>query len=192
MLSIIGLQGNDWVLLAADSSISTSIICLSEDFDRLIEIDKKTILAMSGQTGDTLQLSNYIQGNIALYKFKNAVELSTEAKSHYIRGVMAEAVRKNPYEVNMLLGGHDGTPSLYYIDYLGTLQKIPFGAQGYCAYFVMSLFDNYYKKDMTLDEGIELLKKVLTQIKTRFTVAPHGFVVKKITPEGIERLDIKV
>lgn len=191
MLSIVGLCGPDWVLVAADSSVSTSIICMSEDFDRLFPISSRSILAVSGENGDTLQLSQYIQGNISLYKFRNATELSTEAMSHYIREVMAKALRKNPYEVNMLLAGYDENPSLYYIDYLGTLQKIPFGAQGYCSYFVMSIFDKFYKKDMSLEEGLLLMDKVLKQIKTRFTVSPHGFIVKKITKEGISVVDMK-
>ncbi|KAH0785935.1 proteasome subunit beta type-2 [Histomonas meleagridis] len=190
MLSVVGLCGPDWVLIAADSSVSSSIICMSEEYDRIVEVDKRNALAMAGETGDSLQLSEYIQGNVALYKYRNGIELSTEAMSHYIRSIMAEAIRKNPYEVNMLLGGYDGKPSLYYMDYLGTLQKIPFGAQGYCSYFVLSVFDKYYKPDMTLDEGKELMKKALDQIKQRFTIAPHGFIVKQIDANGIQKITI--
>jgi 20S proteasome subunit beta 4 len=34
---------------------------------------------------------------------------------------LAEALRKNPYQVNLLLGGYDEKkgPSLYYMDYMG-------------------------------------------------------------------------
>lgn len=188
MLSVVGLCGPDWVLVAADSSVSSSIICMSEEYDRISEIDQRHLLATSGETGDSLQLSEYIQGNVALYKFRNGVELTSDAMSHYIRSIMAKAIRKSPYEVNMLLAGHDGTPSLYFMDYLGTLQKIPFGAQGYCAYFVLSVFDKHYKKDMTLEEGKKLMKMALDQIKQRFTVAPHGFIVKVVDKDGIRKI----
>nr|AIF54501.1 20S proteasome subunit beta 4 [Tritrichomonas foetus] len=130
MLSIVGLCGPDWVLIAADSSVSSSIICMSEEYDRIAEIGKHNALALAGETGDALQLSEYIIGNVALYKFINSVELTTDAISHYIRNEMAKAVRKNPYQVNMLLAGYDEKPSLYYLDYLGTRQKIPFGSPG--------------------------------------------------------------
>ena len=58
MLSVVGLCGPDWVLLAADSSVSSSIICMSEEYDRIREIGKFNALAIAGQTGDELQFSN--------------------------------------------------------------------------------------------------------------------------------------
>ena len=191
MLSIVGLCGPEWVLLAADSSVSSSIICMSEEYDRIREIGKFNALAIAGQTGDELQFSEYIIGNVALYKFINSIELTTDAISHFIRDELRIAIRKNPYEVNMLLGGYDTKPSLYYLDYLGTRQKVPFGAQGYCAYFVSSIFDKFYKPDMTLDEGKELLKKALNQIRQRFTIAPHGFIVKLVDKDGIHKIDLE-
>jgi 20S proteasome alpha/beta subunit len=190
MLSVVGLCGPDWVIIAADSSVSSSIICMSEEYDRIAELDRRHILALSGETGDSLKLSEFIQGNVALYKFRNAVELSTVGVSHFIRSKMAEAIRKGPYQVNMLLGGYDGKPSLYFLDYLGTLQKVPYGGQGYCQYFVLSVFDKHYKEGMTLDEGKALMKLALDQIKQRFSIAPHGFIVKIVDAEGIRRITL--
>ena len=190
MLSIIGLSGPDWVLVAADSSVSSSIICMSEEFDRLFELDKRHVLATSGETGDSLQLVECIQGNIALYKFNNSVELTSEALAHYIRSILAEAVRKTPYEVNTLLAGYDGKPSLYYLDYLGTLKKIQYGAQGYCAYFVMSIFDDCVKEGMTLEEGKKIMKKAIGEIEKRFAVASHGFFVKLVDATGIHKIEL--
>jgi len=191
MISAVGLCGKDWVLVAADSAISSSIICVSEDYDRLFEIDRRNVLATAGETGDCLHLSEYIQGNVALYKYRNSVELSTEAVSRFVRSEMARAVRRSPYQVNMLLAGHDGKPALYYMDYMGTLERVPFGAQGYCAHFVLAIFDKNYKADMSLDEGKQLMKKALDQIKQRFSIAPHGFIMKLIDADGIRRVDIE-
>ena len=191
MLSIVGLCGPDWVIIAADSSVSSSIICMSEEYDRIAEIGKHNMIALAGETGDSLLLSELIIGNVALYKFLNSVELTTDAVSHYIRNELRTAVRRNPYQVNLLLGGYDHEkPSLYYLDYLGTRQKIPFGAQGYAAYFVLSVFDKWYKPDMTFEEGKELMAKALQQIKQRFLIQPHGFIVKVVDKDGIRRIDL--
>ena len=56
--------------------------------------------------------------------------------------------------MNLLLAGIDpaeapvhapdapkGRPSLYWIDYLGTMAEVPFAAHGYGSYFVLSLLD---------------------------------------------------
>lgn len=187
MISIVGLAGPDWVLLAADKSIGSSIICMDNNFDRLIQVSPKHIIAMEGENGDTLQLSEYLQGNVALYKYRNSTELGTDALAHYIRSVIAGSLRtRDAYQVNMLFGGYDEKPALYYLDYLGTLQKIPYGAQGYCSYFVLSVFDKHYKENMTIEEGKKLMKMALDQIANRFTVMPREFLVKQIDVNGIQ------
>ena len=55
------------------------------------------------------------------------------------------------------MGGYDHSEKrakLYWMDYLGTLQQVNKGAQGYAGYFVNSVRDNNFKADMTLEEGI--------------------------------------
>ncbi len=49
------------------------------------------------------------------------------------------ALRRNPYNVNLLQAGYDEKtgPCLYYHDYLGTLAKLNNAAHGYCAYFLL-------------------------------------------------------
>ena len=59
---------------------------------------------------------------------------------------LAENLRKRPYHVNVLLGGYDDTgASLHWMDYLGTLQKMNYGAHGHCSNFIISTMDRYWK-----------------------------------------------
>jgi 20S proteasome alpha/beta subunit len=90
----------------------------------------------------------------------------------------------------MLLAGHDGKPALYYLDYLGTLQQIPYGAQGYSAYFVLSVFDKLYKPDLIFEEGKRAVKAAIEQIKQRFIITPRGFIVKVVDAQGIRRIEL--
>ena len=52
----------------------------------------------------------------------------------------------SPYQCNILAGGYDAAPNvdgpmLYSCDYLGTLVKLSFAAEGYAQYFVLSTLD---------------------------------------------------
>ena len=59
---------------------------------------------------------------------------------------MAYFLRRQPYQVNMVFGGVDGdVPSIYFIDYLGTLQKMNYASHGYVSYILLSLFDRLWK-----------------------------------------------
>ena len=80
----------------------------------------------------------YISKNINLYEISNeGTKLSTHAQANFARGELAAALRRGPYQVNVLLGGYDEGKggSLYTMDYLGSLHKVNHGAQGYAQYF---------------------------------------------------------
>ena len=48
----------------------------------------------------------------------------------------------------MLIAGHDDEdgPSLYFMDYLASLNKVPYGAHGYGAMFSLSIMDRHYRR----------------------------------------------
>ena len=61
-----------------------------------------------------------------------------------------------------LIGGFDQGQgaSLYYMDYMASLQKVEKAAHGYCSYFCLSILDKYWKPNMNLEEGLALLQRV--------------------------------
>ena len=76
------------------------------------------------------------------------------------------------------------------MDYLGTLQQVTKGAHGYAGYFVNSVLDNSFQKDMTLDDGIATLKKCIVELRTRFIIKQPNFVAKIVTREGIKVINL--
>jgi 20S proteasome subunit beta 4 len=106
---------------------------------------------------------------------------------------MAQFLRKSPYQVNMLIGGvdkQDEKPSLYWMDYLGTLQKVNYGAQGYCSNFVLSTMDCHWKEGMTVEEGKELMRRCIAELNIRFLISQKHFLVKLITKDGVAVIEL--
>jgi len=50
-----------------------------------------------------------------------------------------------------LAGVDNNEPSLYWIDYMGTLSKQLYCAHGYASYFILSTLDALYEKDLTVE-----------------------------------------
>lgn len=96
-------------------------------------------------TGDTVQFAEYIERNLRLYHIRNNYPLRPPSAASWIRRELANSIRsRHPYAVNLLVGGYDtstNAPHLYWLDYLGTLVEVPFGAHGYGSYFALSLLD---------------------------------------------------
>ncbi|XP_075460692.1 proteasome subunit beta type-2 isoform X2 [Ascaphus truei] len=164
---LVGIQGADFVLVAADTVCANSIIQMKHDADKMFKLSEKILLLCVGEAGDTVQFAEYIQKNVQLYKMRNGYELSPTAAANFTRRNLADYLRsRTPYHVNMLLAGYDENdgPSLYYMDHLSALAKPPFAAHGYGAFLTLSILDRYYKPDITREEAIELLKKCIAEM----------------------------
>ena len=190
---VFGIQGNDYILLAGDrASVSNSIIKLQDTDHKIMKLTDNQMIACVGEAYDKKNFSKYIKANMENYYFQNGQRLTTDETASYIRKELAEGIRSSPHQCNCLVAGFDTDgPKLYWLDYLGSYAKLLKAAHGYGAYFLYGLMDNYYKKDLSLNDGEMIIKKCINELKTRFSINMVDFDVFKITKEGIEDISDK-
>jgi 20S proteasome subunit beta 4 len=102
---------------------------------------------------------------------------------------------RNPYNVNLLVGGYDTTercPHLYWLDYLGTLTEVPFAAHGYGSYFALSLLDRYHDPEASLEEGLATLKRCIDEVSKRLVVDPGTYKVRVVDKDGVREVDLSI
>ena len=129
MDSLFGLRGKDYVLIVAESTVNHSIFKLKVEHDKTYTLNDKCIIAFSGDHADRSNFGPFLRQNIALSRFKNGRELTVNEIANFTRVKLAESLRKQPYQVHGLLGGLDRDgPQLYWIDYMGTMLEVPYGA----------------------------------------------------------------
>ncbi|KAI3630491.1 hypothetical protein MIR68_003001 [Amoeboaphelidium protococcarum] len=193
MEALFGITGKDFVLLAADKVVARSIMVMKATEDKSRDLSGHIAMVYSGENGDAVTFAEYIQRNVQYYGIKHEIGLSTAAAANFTRRELAQSLRsRKPYNVFTLIGGYserDG-PELYWLDYMASMQKIPFAAHGYASFFTMSTMDRHYKKDMNLEEAIELLKMCMEELKTRFIVNLKEYAIKVIDKDGVR--DIKI
>ncbi|KAN0062033.1 Proteasome subunit beta type-4 [Thecaphora frezii] len=189
-----GITGKGYTIIASDSNAARSIVKMKSNEDKQKVLSDHLVMTYSGESGDTLQFSEYIERNLRLYGIRNHVELRPRAAASFVRKELAESLRsRKPYQVNLLLGGFDlptSEPALYWIDYLGTMATVPFAAHGYGAFFALSTLDRYHRPDMNLEEGLELLKRCINELKTRFIVDLGTFTVRVIDRDGARVVEL--
>lgn len=192
MDTAIGICGKDFVMIAMDMSQIRSIVILKSDEEKIVKLDSNKILALTGENGDRVAFSEYIKKNMALYNLRNDVSLSVHAAANFTRKELAIALRKNPYQVNMLLGGWDeeNGPALYYIDYLASMTKIPFAVHGYASFFVSGILDKVCKADMTIDEVKSAMSNCLNEISKRFLVNTARYSIKMVDKTGVHVIEL--
>ena len=90
---LLGITGKDFVLAAADASSIRSIVVLKTGEDKTKKLGKNTLMLYSGEPGDTVQFSEYIQKNMNLYSIRHGMDLSTQATAMFVRKELASSLR---------------------------------------------------------------------------------------------------
>ena len=95
-------------------------------------------------------------------------------------------------QLGAMFGGfnQDGTYEIYTLDPAGTVDKIDdyevkFGSG---MHYVLGLLERQYKKNISIDEGIELAKEALKSSTQRDTGSGYGIDVFTITKDGIKKV----
>jgi len=190
---VIGIVGKDYVMFAADASSARSIVVFKQDEDKIINLDSHKMMVCAGPVGDRYQFQEYIQRNLNLYALRWDVPLSTQAAANFTRGELAYALRRGPFQTDILIGGYDKKkgPSMYFMDYLASMHKLKKAALGYGAYFTLGLLDKFCKKDMTIDEGKEVMKKCIAELQIRFLISKPKFILKVVDKNGTREINLE-
>ncbi|KAI1776109.1 nucleophile aminohydrolase [Hypoxylon rubiginosum] len=190
---LLGITGKDFTLIAASKAAMRGATILKASDDKTRSLNKHTLMAFSGEAGDTIQFSEYIQANAQLYSMRNETDLSPTALAYYVRGELASSLRsRKPYNVNLLLGGVDPIthkPSLFWLDYLAALAAVPYAAHGYAQYYCLSILDKHHHPDMTLVQGLKVLEMCTDELKRRLPIDFKGMILKVVTKDGIREME---
>ncbi|KAG6333586.1 hypothetical protein ID866_5502 [Astraeus odoratus] len=188
------LTGKGYVIVAADTTASRSIVKMKVDQDKIKELGSHLLMAYSGEPGDTIQFAEYVERNIRLYQIRNLYPLRPAAAASWVRRSLAESLRsRHPYAVNLLLGGYDKAedkPNLYWIDYLGSVVEVPFAVHGHGKHFALSLLDRYHDPDASLEEGLATLKRCIDEVAKRLVINPGKYKVKVADKDGVREVEI--
>ncbi|KAI4156702.1 MAG: hypothetical protein LQ340_000055 [Diploschistes diacapsis] len=191
---LLGITGKDFTIVAASKAAMRGATILKASDDKTRELNDHTLMAFSGEAGDTVQFAEFIQANIKLYSTRNDADLAPSAVASFVRGELAKSLRsKSPYNVNLLLGGVDPIthrPHLYWLDYLAALAPVPYAAHGYAQYYCLSILDKHHHPDIKLEQGMKLLQMCSDELKRRLPIDFKGLIVKVVDENGIREVAI--
>ncbi|KAK7197232.1 20S proteasome subunit [Novymonas esmeraldas] len=195
----IAFRCNDYVMVAAAGLNAFYYIKITDEEDKITQLDTHQMVACIGENGPRVNFTEYIKCNLVLNRMRqHGRHSSCESTANFMRNSLANAIRtrEGAYQVNCLFAGYDVPasedddaatgPQLFYMDYLGTLQAVPYGCHGYGAPFVTALLDQLWRPDLTEQEGLELMQKCCDEVKRRIIISNAHFFVKAVTKNGVE------
>ncbi|KAI6647952.1 hypothetical protein LOD99_8280 [Oopsacas minuta] len=188
MECLLGVVGKEHVILGADRTGGRSVLLMKSDVEKMYQLSPTCAMVVAGEAGDTTHFGEFLKKQFKLHSMKYEYGLSIAEIADYIRYQLAKAIRsRHPYMVNVLVGGvnEEGSSELYYLDYLGTKAKVPYGAHGYGSYFTLSTMDRLHSSSQNQDKSIEQLHQCIREINKRLVLNLSSFNIYIITKEGI-------
>ena len=193
MDTILGVLFDDFVILAADKVENFGILKLAEDSNKIYPLTTHVAMAITGDPGDLGQFTRYVQCNFELEKFRDdGWEVSLSRAWNWISWQLAQDIRSSsPNQVFPIVGGYcyqEKKCQLYWLDYLGTVAKVTYGANGYGEAMAIGFLDRHHRSNMNRDEAIELVKGALDSITTRSMISQKAFHMVLVNKDGIHDL----
>lgn len=65
-----GITGKGYTIIASDSNAARSIVKMKSDLDKQKVLSDHLVMTFSGEPGDTLQFSEWIERNSRLYSIR--------------------------------------------------------------------------------------------------------------------------
>jgi proteasome beta subunit len=191
--TIVGIKCKDGAVIAADRRVTLGgQIVAQKDIQKVININDYMLMAIAGNAADAILLSKIIRAELKLKELKTKQRPTVEEAASLIAISAYKNLRTPsmlPNIVATISGGfdEDGSAKIFSTSPAGDLREIKdYDSNGSGMMFVIGLLERQYKKDLSVEEGVELAKEAIKSSTQRDTASGNGIDVFTITKDEIK------
>ncbi|MCD4842935.1 MAG: archaeal proteasome endopeptidase complex subunit beta [Methanosarcinales archaeon] len=186
----VGLVCKDGIILATESRATMGFLIASKDAKKIYQIDDLVGMTTAGSVGDAQRIVKIIQVESKLYKMRRQENMTIKGIASLLSNLLSGS-RYYPFMVQLIIGGMDKNgPNIYSLDALGgQLEETGAVATGSGSPIVYGILEDRYRKNLSIDDGIELATRALHNAIKRDAASGNGIKVVKITSEGFFEIE---
>lgn len=193
--TVLGIVCKDGIVMAADRQVTAGTIVLQKDAPKVVQINDYLVVSWTGGAADAQRLGKLIAAELKLKELKSRSRPTIRQAANLTGTVSYSNIRQPsmiPNIVGTLVAGfnEDGSTELYTVEPAGGVYPV----KDYDANFgsgmpyVLGLLERQYKKDMTIEDGVELAKEALKSSTQRDVGSGYGIDIFTITKDGIKKV----
>jgi len=193
--TVLGIVCRDGVVMAADRQVTAGSMVMSKNTSKVVKINDYLVVSWTGGFADAQRQGKLIAAELKLKELKSKSRPSIKQAANLISTITYAQIRQPsmiPNIVGTLIAGfnEDGSTELYSIEPAGSVMKIEdYDANlGSGMPFVLGLLERQYKKDLSIEECIELAKEALKSSTQRDIGSGYGIDIFMITKDGIKKV----
>lgn len=200
--TVAGVSGDDYLVIAADTRMSTGYEILSRDTSKLHQLNPNSILASSGCKTDMDQLRAVLDIKTKIYKHNHRKDMTATSTAQLLSTTLYGR-RFFPYYAFNLCGGIDaeGKGCLFSYDAIGSFERTQYSANGSGQAYVIPFLDNVIgnrnrteeKPILSKEEVVELMKHAFLSAGERDIYTGDALEIMVMTKDGTttERFELK-
>jgi len=152
---------NEGIIVSVDSRSTMGNYIASGTVKKVIEINPFLLGTMAGGAADCSFWERELGMKCRLYELRNKKRITVAAASKLLANTM-NSYRGYGLSMGTMVTGWDETgPQLYYVDNDGTRLKGNLFSVGSGSTYAYGVLDNHYRKDLTVEEAIDLGKRAI-------------------------------
>ena len=188
----VAIKCKDGVVLGNDRRATWGYTVINKSTKKLFKITDHIGLAAYGLIGDFQFLVRVIKAQSVLYELDANDRINTQSIAKLISNMLYSR-KMMPLYTNLIIAGVDKDgPKLYTLDALGSLIPEDYGATGSGMLLSMGILEAEYKPDMTMEDGVKLVEKVIRNSIKRDVMSGNGIDLLIITQDGTEEKFIEI
>ena len=193
--TVLGIVCKDGIVMAADRQVTAGNIVMNKNTPKVVKVNDYLVVSWTGGAADAQRLGKLIAAELRLKELKSRSRPTIKQAASLTGSISYSSIRQPsmiPNIVGTLVAGvnEDGSTELYTIEPAGGVYKV----EDYDANFgsgmpyVLGLLERQYKKDMTIEQGVELAIEALKSSTQRDIGSGYGIDVYAITKDGIKKV----
>ena len=169
----VGILGRDFVVLAAERKATIGYLVASKNERKILKLDTHIAMTTAGSVGDAQALERLLKAEMRLYELEDEKKMTVKEVATLLSNIL-HAQRFFPYFVQLMIAGYDTKPNLFSFDPSGSVvEETEYFSTGSGSVIAFGVLEDKYKKDLKLDDAIELAVRAI-RAATQRDIASGG------------------
>ncbi len=190
--SLVGIACKDGIVLGGDRRVTAGNLIMGKNYRKILRVNDYILVAYTGGVADAQLTNKILAAELRLQELRTKSKPTVKEAANLLSMLTYRNIRTPSMIISIvgtLIAGVDsnGKASLFTIEPAGGVYEV----EDYDANFssgmpyILGILESEYKKDLTIEQGIELAKKCLKSSTQRDVGSGNGIDIFSITKSGL-------
>lgn len=184
----IGIVCNGGAVFATDTRAVMGYFVAHKNVKKIYRLDNHLAITIAGVVADAQKVVEILRANASLYRLNRGIPMPVSAISRLAGNILFNS-RGSPLLLQALIGGIDDSGvHVFSVDPFGSVTEEMYVSTGSGSPIAYGILEDAYRKNMDIDEGVDLVIRAVNSAMKRDTASGNSFNVVIVGKEGYREL----